>query len=676
MGHNRFFPDTEDLGHGATRAGIRTVDEVGVSPLAPEPTDSEAGSAPGYMGVSVTHWRQIVFFLACGLVLVGLMARAAWLDLANGERYRLLAEGNRIRNVSVPADRGVIRDREGRLLARNIPNFILTVTPTDLPREGSARLQAVAKVAEMSGLTPVDVERALASYPASYSAAVPIVDHLPYDQAVLLSVTSGSVPGVAVSIGTTRQYYLEDPSNRNGRLLSLGHVLGYIGRVGADDLTRLGGQGYGPTDVIGKAGVEASYETELRGVYGRKQIEVDALGREQVTLAEDAPKHGQDLTLSLDLDLQSAAEKSLRSAALLNGSGRGAAIALDPKTGEILALVSYPGYDDNAFAQGITSEAYRQLATNPNQPLFPRAISGLYPPGSTIKLAVAAIALAEGVITSSTSFLSTGGIAVGKWFFPDWKAGGHGTTNVVKAIAESVNTFFYAVGGGWNGFAGLGIDRIDQGLALFGLGQKLGVDLPGERDGFVPTPAWKTQTSGEAWFIGDTYNVSIGQGGLLVTPLQVAAWTAVFANGGDLVVPHVVKELVGAQGATAMRTTYLQRQVVPTDVVATVRRGMRQTVVSGSAQALKASPWNIAGKTGTAQWNKNKPNHAWFTGFAPYDDPQIVVTVLVEAGGEGSRTAVPVARDIIEAWLRKEKIPPSRLDYVGSATTSTEVFHD
>jgi len=250
-------------------------------------------------------------------------------------------------------------------------------------------------------------------------------------------------------------------------------------------------------------------------------------------------------------------------------------------------------------------------------------------------------------------------------------------TNVTKAIAESINTFFYAIGGGWNNFQGLGITRLAEGFRRFGLGSKVGIDLPSERDGFVPTPEWKQRTQGTPWFIGDTYHTSIGQGGLEVTPLQDAVWTAVFANGGDLVRPHVVKELRGSTQTDQVPTSYVARQVVTPAIVDIVKKGMRQTVLAGSAQSLKASPWNIAGKTGTAQWNTKQANHAWFTGFAPYEDPQIVVTVLIEAGGEGSHSAVPVARDIIEAWLRKQKVPPSRTDVQAqSATTTGEVYLD
>jgi penicillin-binding protein 2 len=267
------------------------------------------------------------------------------------------------------------------------------------------------------------------------------------------------------------------------------------------------------------------------------------------------------------------------------------------------------------------------------------------------------------VITPSTSVLSSGGIHVGEWFFPDWKFGGHGITNVTKAIAQSVNTFFYAIGGGWDAIQGLGIDRLDQYFRLFGLGSKLGIDLPSEATGFVPSAGWKQRVKDEPWYIGDTYHVSIGQGDLTVTPLQAAVWTAIFANGGDLIRPHLVKQARSSTKVQQFNPPPITRQLVPKDIVGVVRNGMRETILSGSARGLQVSPWTIAGKTGTAQWGNGETTHAWFTGFAPYDDPRIAVVVLVEAGGEGTAAAAPVARDIMEAWLRAQGVKPDNGSY-------------
>jgi penicillin-binding protein 2 len=320
---------------------------------------------------------------------------------------------------------------------------------------------------------------------------------------------------------------------------------------------------------------------------------------------------------------------------------------MNPQNGAILAMVSQPSFDNNSFSLGIKQADYDTLKNDPDTPLLNRAISGEYPSGSTIKPIIAAAALEEKIITPSTGFLSTGGLRVGQWFFPDWKAGGHGWTNVTKAIAESVNTFFYYIGGGYEDFVGLGVERIGQYLRAFGLGQPSNIDLTGESSGFVPTAEWKKQTIGEPWYIGDTYHLAIGQGYLLVTPLQVANYTSAFANGGRIYKPRVVQEILNNDGSVyeVKEPKIIAENMVSPENIETVRQAMRQTVVSGSAQSLKSLPVAVAGKTGTAQFDSRKPSHSWFTGFAPFDNPQMVLTVLVEEGGESTDSAVPIVKD-------------------------------
>jgi penicillin-binding protein 2 len=262
-------------------------------------------------------------------------------------------------------------------------------------------------------------------------------------------------------------------------------------------------------------------------------------------------------------------------------------------------------------------------------------------------------ALEEKIIDERTSFLSTGGIRIGQWFFPDWKAGGHGITDVRKAIAESVNTFFYYIGGGYQDFIGLGVEKIVKYAKLFGLGAQSGIDLPGESAGFLPTEEWKEKVKGEAWYIGDTYHMAIGQGDVLVTPLQVANYTAVFANGGKLYRPHLVKEILSGNDKPIreVETVPVRENFVSNYNMNIVRQGMRQTVTGGSARSLSTLPVTVAGKTGTAQWSSQKANHAWFTGFAPYENPQIIITVLVEEGVEGSTISVPIAKEVLEWYF-------------------------
>lgn len=663
------FPDVEGVGYGGIDQGIPTIDETAGGPVG-EALDEQPLGHHSYIGPSLSSRKLTACFVVFFMMLGTLFARAGYLDLVKGGTYRAQAEGNRLRIAAIPAERGVIYDRNGTLLVRNVPDFTLTVTPADLPRDPKERENLIVQIAEAVSVTPVDVEKSLRNYPANLASPVPIKEHLDYEQALRLDIQSGRLSGVALAAGTKREVLLK-PEGASEPIMSLSHVIGYEGRINEAEYARLKNEGYLPTDAIGKTGVETTYQKELRGTYGKKQIEVDAFGREQKVLASDEPVQGMDLTLSIDAKLQAVAEQSLRNSAARNGFGRGAAVAMDPKTGEILALVSWPSYDANIFARGISTKEYQALLQDKNQPLYPRAVSGAFPPGSTIKTIVAAAALAEHVVTPATTVLSTGGIHFGAWFFPDWKNGGHGVTNVTKAIAESVNTFFYAVGGGWDKIDGLGIARLVSWYRKFNLGSKLGIDLPGEAAGFVPDEAWKERVKDEVWYIGDTYHVAIGQGDMLATPLQVAEWTAVFANGGTLVRPHVVKQIRSEKTIEKIAPQPIATNVVPKDVIDVVRQGMRQTVLAGSAQSLKTSFTQIAGKTGTAQWSSDKPTHAWFAGFAPYDDPQIVVAVLVEAGGEGSHSSVPVARDIIEAWLRpKNTAPVTRPSPIDAATST------
>jgi len=301
-------------------------------------------------------------------------------------------------------------------------------------------------------------------------------------------------------------------------------------------------------------------------------------------------------------------------------------------------------------------EEFNQIYNDRQKPLFFRTIAGGYPSGSIIKPVIATAALEENIITPLTMILSTGGISYGSWFFADWKSGGHGMTNAIKALAESVNTFFYYVGGGYGNFKGLGPERIDKWLERFGIGKITGIDLFGENAGFVPTPQWKQSVHHEPWYPGDTYNLSIGQGDLLVTPLQVANYTSAIANNGTLYQPYLVKKIVQPDNQTISEIVpkILSSHLASSSSLEVVREGMRAAVTSGSARSLADLPIAVAGKTGTAQVEGKSP-HAWFTCFAPYDHPQIVLTILVENGVEGSAAAAPVAKEVLNWWAANRK---------------------
>ncbi len=309
-------------------------------------------------------------------------------------------------------------------------------------------------------------------------------------------------------------------------------------------------------------------------------------------------------------------------------------------------------------------------------PLFNRSISGEYPSGSTVKIVVATAALEEKVISENTTVVSTGGLHIGAWTFPDWKPGGHGVVDVRKAIANSVNTFFYYVGGGYNDFVGLGVDRLEKYFKLFGLNEKTGIDLAGERAGFVPSAAWKKEVKGETWYIGDTYHLAIGQGDLTVTPLQVANYTAAVANGGTLYSPRLVKAILDDKNQLIkeVSTKIIRSNLADPNNLRIVREGMRETVTAGSARSLQTVPVPVAGKTGTAQWSSKKYPHAWFAGFAPYDNPQIAIVVLVEEGREGSSVATPIAKEILTWYFGgRGVITPEKIQVVPPIATSTVI---
>ncbi len=596
----------------------------------------EAAAPAGWLrrGVSNTQW--LVFASILGVALVAVGVRLLFIQVISGDRYRLAAEGNRIRTVVSPAPRGVVRDRNGLPLVENQPSFALYVTPSQLPQDDAERQQILDSVA--ATLPSTTVPSLLAAATSSSYLPQLVADDLPHAAAVTLLAQAGNLPGVDIVAEATRRYV--DGS-------ALAPVVGYVRKISAEQLAERRGQGYRFTDRIGTAGLEKQYEDVLRGQNGEELVEVDAHGKSSATVGRRVAVPGRSVQLNLDAGLQRVLYEELGKAA--HGKPA-AAVALDPRDGGVLALVSLPSYDANIFTGSTPASELRAVFEDPGLPLFNRAISAQYPSGSTIKPMVVTAGLETGVITPQTKVNSTGGIAIGKWFFPDWKAGGHGATDAVKAIAESVNTFFYMVGGGWGDVQGLGPERLALWLERFGWGRALGIDLPGEANGLVPTPGWKAQRGDEPWYIGDTYHMAIGQGDILVTPLQVAAATAAVANGGTLYKPQIVSAVADGSGALQRRTPQVlgERLASPASLDV-ARRGMRAAVTDGSARRLAALPIEVAGKTGTAQVAEGLP-HAWFAAFAPYDQPRIVLVVMVENGGEGSSVATPVAEAALQWW--------------------------
>ncbi len=611
-----------------------------------------ARERPLYVGQTFDRRRFLVVRILVVCMLAILLGRAGWVQGVEGEKYRHLSEANRLKTVPLWPKRGIIRDRRGVVLAENVSSFQVTMTPSGLKKGEDLALE-LGQAARLLGVSLGELRTLTTATGTVRDEAVLVAAALPYERAMALTIQLPTLPGFELEVRPKRRYPFGET------LLSLAHVLGYVGKISPEEYQNRRDQGYRRADEIGKIGVERIYEADLRGTVGEEISEVDAFGHRRAALREVASVDGRELRLTLDSELERSAEQALQTQLKRAEATRGAIVALDPRDGSVLALVSWPGYDNNLFSGGVSSTLYRALVDAPDEPLFPRALAGMYPSGSTVKIVISTAALAEKIITSASSVLSVGGIQVGPWFFPDWKAGGHGVTNVRKAIAWSVNTFFYYVGGGYESFVGLGSDRLVAWMRTFGLGEKTGIDLTSEAAGFVPSKVWKQATKGEAWFLGDTYNLSIGQGDLLVTPLQVALYTAAIANGGTLLRPHVLESSADINGGGISGPTFAPRATHLADpaLLETVRLGMRDAVSYGSARALNGLAFEVAGKTGTAQWNVNKKTHAWFTGFAPLATPEIVVAVLIEEGGEGSSFAVPAAKEVMRSWwqLRTER---------------------
>ncbi len=597
------------------------------SPILSTETNNRA-----YLG-SVIHPSRIKAVSIIVLLVLGIFtADLVQLQIVKGETFFTQAENNRFRTIIIPSKRGIITDRNGEILAQNDPVFHILGTKEQMPKEESDFLDALERLSNLSGTSVSAMQEKLES--AKRDETVILVERLPYEPAIRFYKDIARFPGMTLEVAPVRRYVTD-------AIPSLSHILGYTGVLNPEEYERVKNDGYRKFDQIGKQGIESQYEKLLRGVFGKELVEVDSAGNRIRVISKSDPVDGETLRLTLDLGLQKAIEESVKHHLEKSSAQNASVVVLDPTSGAVLAMVSWPAYDANLFTHGISGEDYAALLNDERKPLFPRAFAGSFPSGSTIKPTFAAAALNEGIITASTSFLSNGGVRVGLWFFPDWRAGGHGITDVYHSIADSVNTFYYLIGGGNETFQGLGVERLTDYARRFGFANKSGIDLPNEVAGFLPSKDWKLQTKGEVWYIGDTYNLSIGQGDFLATPLQMARSAAVFANGGLLVTPFLNAE-----------KEPIAERILEEPIIDVIKEGMRRTITYGSAKSLSVLPVTSGGKTGTAQWSSTKGNHAWFIGFAPYEEPEIAVAVLVEEGAD-EYLAVPIVADIYRYWFSR-----------------------
>ena len=590
-------------------------------------------------------WQyKVLTFLVVGTLSI-LFCKIFYLQIIKGEHYKILADNNRIRKVVIKAPRGIVKDVNGEILARNIPSFELNFIPAYLPKNDIGKRRIAEEISLMTNGNVDEFEEVLKEHSVSDRRIYQLVEHLDNDIALRLAEKNDEFPGIIVSKVAQRKY----PFGK-----SISHVMGYDGKVTKEELKKY--PEYLLIDYIGKGGVEETYEKYLHGKHGEHRYEVNAMGKMIRDLGTVIPEAGYNLNLNIDIKLQEKVFFEAEKMMAENEDATGiVVVALDPRNGAVRALVSYPSFDNNLFSRGISKKVYRDLITSQYNPLLNRAVAGVYPPGSTYKPLVAAAALEEGVVNEHTTINCTGHINIGQWEFPDWKT--HGITDIKKAIAESCDVFFYAVGGGWGDIKGLGINQLRRYSKLFGLTDYLGIDLPGEKKGDVPGNTWKFKNFGEKWYIGDTYHGSIGQGYVTTTPLQVASITATIANGGKVYRPRVAKELISIDGKDKIKIeeNILSQDFISAHNINIVKEGMRQTVTAGSGRRLNDLKVATAGKTGTAQFGGEDKTHSWYASFAPYENTELAMAVLVESGGGGHDWAVPLTKEIYKWYFDEQR---------------------
>lgn len=605
-------------------------------------TESDAAKIEWPLARSVIRF----FWWAAAMVLIVLASRVTYLNVIKGADYQEAAQRNSLRALVIPAPRGIIYDRFGKQLVYNTPSLDAILIPADIPADPAKAEEMKHLLLSTFVVEPEILEEVFQRLDRKSLQPLLIKARVSQEETLLFLSRSRELPGISLYKTTERRYTDS---------LIFSHLLGYEGKIRKEELALH--PEYLLTDSIGKQGIEKSYEAPLRGKHGFQQAEVDALGRVTKELGIVHPTPGSDLILNIDADLQKKLFDSLQELLEKKNLKRAAAIALDPRSGAVRALVSLPSFDNNLFAQGISSAEYQNIINDPALPLFNRAVSGEYPPGSTIKPVLAVAALAEGIVNERTEIESRGGISIGNFFFGDWKV--HGYTDIRRAIAVSSDVFFYSIGGGYGSIQGLGMERMKKYENLFGYGNKTGIDMPGEADGLIPDPEWKQDTIGERWYIGDDYHAAIGQGFVLATPLQILNSVATIANGGTLYAPKVASQIRSSDGTvTPVPSEILRKNFISSDILRIVREGMRATVMDsqGTAQPLKTLDVAVAGKTGTAQFGSDQKTHGWFVSFAPYEDPSLAMIVLVEGQGEEGYNAVPVTKDVYEWYFSRPDV--------------------
>lgn len=571
------------------------------------------------------------------LVFVALISRLGFLQVMQGKYYSGLADGNRIRLIPIMAPRGMFYDRNGVLMVSNRPGFtvsLLSIT-APIPEEVIVKLAGILK------MNPAEIHEKLKQHNGTFEP-VRIKTDLGPDVVTKIEERRAELPGVVIEIQPIRNYIHNELA---------AHVFGYVSEINDEELERLKKDRYKSGDILGKFGLEKVYDRELRGIDGGGQVEVDVTGRPVNVLGKKEPIPGKNLILTIDYRIQKAAEAAideqlryLQTKTEFVNAKAAAAVAINPKTGEVLAMVSRPAFNPNLFAGGISVKDWKVLNENPHHPMDNKAISGEYPPGSTFKLVTGAAALELGKVTPEEKILDTGH----HWIIPKGNAMGEalGWINFHEALSKSDNVYFYEMGNR------LGIDNLEKYARMFGLGQATGIKLGGESEGLVANRRYKEKVYNEEWYLSETFDAAIGQGFQLVTPLQIAMLMGEVANGGHRYRPYLVSKITSANGEVlqSFGPEEVGKLEISSRTLTLIREALRDVALEGgtAAETFKDFPVPIAGKTGTAE-NSHGQDHGWFVCYGPYEDPRIVIAVIVEQGGFGAGAAAPIAKKMMEA---------------------------
>jgi penicillin-binding protein 2 len=597
--------------------------------------------------------NSLWFFLILNLFLIlVLFIRTFQFQILDNQKFLAQAKENKFIISSIKAERGIIYDKNLNQLVFNQPSFDLILDKGSLPKEENEKNRVLKEVSE---IIEKDIEELKNKIENEKDQQILILDNLDHQTLIALETRKNELPGFQTEKNSIRQYQDSE---------TFAHLVGYTGKIKSEEY-RAAPEQYSISDYVGRSGIEKSYEEVLRVIPGKVQTERDALGNIISKEITSLPESGKSLVLWLDSDLQKKITEELEITLKDIGAKKGAAVALDPKTGGVLSLVSIPSFDNNIFNKGADPAELEKLLQSSQEPLFDRAISGTYPTGSTIKPLIASAALEEKIISPNKKINDDKGfITIPNPWNPDqptikrdWSI--HGWTDMRKAIAESCDVYFYTIGGGYEDQQGLGVAKIKKYLDLFGWEAKTGIDLPGETAGFVPSKDWKKSTLGESWVDGDTYNLAIGQGFIKITPLEVATAFSAIANGGKLLEPQVVQKIIDNDKNVIEESQpkIIRDNFIDPQNLKVAREGMRWAVTGenspkASSITLNSLPISVAAKTGTAELGNNHYDN-WVTVFAPYDDPQIVLTIVLEDVEKLQAAALPVAKEVLNWYFTR-----------------------